>query len=513
MPRLPSDKLFRLVQSLTPTELKYFRQYVKGRTTRDSKYLLMFDLIVEMKTFDEKSLKAHIYENEAFDGKKYIELKSYLFDLVVEALASFDATNSVSARVGHLLEGVAALFKRGHYAECTDLLQKAERLAKKHELFARQLEITRWEKHLAYTRMDVDFLHRHLDELQHNEEVALARLSNLTTYRQAFFQVYATIKKEAQSRGKDTASHLQSLVNQQVFQSADRAISHSARVSYYRTLNLYHYAVLETEAFYETGKQLVQLIESQPHFMTDYLSDYIAALSNLILSCGMMERYDEVRECLEKLRRITPVTQDDRRKIHRQYFNSYFALCTYTGAFDEAQKAIKKCQEEAEILQSNDYETVSFLYQYCLICFGCEDYDMALYYLNQWLSMPRSVEREDLQIIARMLLLILHYELGNTLLMESLIRSATRFVKKKNRLYLLEEWFIAQMELLLKAKQKKDKSLIFKSLHQKMQEPDFKSDARALLQTFALDAWIEAKANDEKFATVIQRRIGQSSGK
>ncbi len=510
MPRSPSDKLFRLIQSLTPTELKYFRQYIKGKTTRDSKYQQMFDLMVEMSSFDERTLKTRIYKDDVFHSKKYIELKAYLYDLIVEALTAFDATNSVSARVGQLLQGVAALYKRGHYTECRELLQKASKLAQKHEMFARQLDIARWDKHLAYTQMDIDYLHRHLDELQHNEERALASLSNLTTYRQAFFQVYATIKKEAQQRGGTPSDYLQSLVNQDVFKNDDRVLSHSARITYYRTLNLYHYAVLETEAFYETGRQLVALIESQPNLLPEYLSDYIAALSNLILSCGMMARYDEVRECLEKMRRITPVTQDDRQKIHRQYYSNYFALCTSTGEFEEAKKAIRKCQEEAEALQSTEYETVSFLYQYSLICFGCEDYDKALFYLNQWMSMPRSVEREDLQIIARMLLLILHYELGNTLLMESLIRSATRFVKKKSRFYALEERFVSQMDLLIKKRSKRDRLGVFKQLHSTLQEPEFKSTARALLQTFALDAWIEAKINGDKFAAVIRRKAGHN---
>lgn len=513
MAKTPSDKLHRLIRSLTPQEKRYFRLWVGSKTEGASKYLQLFEATAAMVRFDEEALKRKIYNNQPPEGKKYSELKAYLYDLVLKSLQSFDEKQSVEYRLNHLLHSVAALYKRGHYDDCGDLLHKAAKLARQYESFTHLLEVIRWEKQLAYTRMDADFLHKKLEQLHFEEDRALTQLRNAADYRKAFFQVYATIKREAQQRGFDRMERLQSLVNQEFFEDPDRAESHKARVMYYRTLNLYHYAALEYEQFYETGKKLIALLESQPHFLRENLSDYIAALSNLILSCGLLQRYDEVRVCLEKLRGLTPITADDRRKIHRQYFANKFALCSFTGEFEEAKAEMENCLREATDFDSHDYETASFYFQFCTICFGCGDFDGALRYLNEWLNQPRSVEREDLQSLARILSLIIHFEMGNTVLLDSLLRSATRFLQKKNRLHDLERRFMHFMSELVKQPSQREQQAVFQKMKIDLQELALLPSAKAVLQTFDLEAWLDAKMSGRTFATTVKEKWSREISK
>jgi len=508
MAKTPSDKLYRLVRSLSPTEKRYFRIYIGQKSEGESQYQYqqLFEAIAAMEVFDEAALKCKIYKNQPPEGKKYSELKAYLYELILKSLQSFDEQQSVEYRLNHLLQSVAVLYKRGHYDDCHDLLHKAAKLARQYESFTHLLEVIRWEKQLAYTRMDVDFLHKQLEQLQFEEDRVLEQLRNSADYRRAFFQVYTTIKREAQQRGFDRAARLQSLVNQEVFEDPDQAKSHKARVTYYRTLNLYHYAALEYDQFYETGKKLIDLIESQPHFLRENLSDYIAALSNLILSCGMLQRYDEVRVCLEKLRNLKPITEDDRRKIHRQYFTNKFALCSYTGEFEEARQEMERCLQEAAGFDSHDYETASFYFQFCTICLGCGDYDRALEYLNEWHNQPRSVEREDLQSLARILALILHFEMGNNVLLDSLLRSATRFLQKKNRLYGLERRFIQFMAELTRQPGLREQQVVFQKMRSDLQELVSSPAAKTVLQTFDLEAWLDAKIKGQTFAATVAEK-------
>ncbi|MBX2890963.1 MAG: hypothetical protein KF734_08560 [Saprospiraceae bacterium] len=515
MAKTPSDKLYRLIRSLSPTEKRYCKLFMGQKTDGEGKYQYqqLFDAMAEMEVFDDEFLKHKIYKNQQPEGKKYSELKAYLYEMVLKSLQSFDEQQSVDYRLNHFLQSVAALYKRGHYDDCRDLLHKAAKLARQYESFAHLLEIIRWEKQLAYTRMDVDFLHRQLEHLQYEEDRILEQLRNATNYRRAFFQVYTTIKREAQQRGFDRMERLQALVNQGAFSDPDQAASHKARVTFYRTLNLYHYAALEYEQFYDTGKKLIALLESQPHFLRENISDYIAALSNLILSCGLSQRYDEVRECLEKLRALTPITEDDRRKIHRQYFTNKFALCTYTGAFEEARQEMERCLSEASEFDSHDYETASFYFQFCTICLGCGDYDRALEYLNEWQNQPRSVEREDLQSLARILALILHFEMGNTVLLDSLLRSATRFLQKKNRLYDLEKRFIHFMSELVRQPNPQEQRAVFQKMREDLQRLASNKSAQTVLQTFDLEAWLSAKTTGQTFAATVAEKWGRETRK
>jgi len=506
MSKTPSDKLYRLVRGLTAQEKRYFHVYVGSKVERANKYLQLFDAMADMDAFDDEALQRKVYRGEPVETRKYSELKAYLYDLVLKSLQAFDEQHSVVFRLNHQLQSVAVLFKRGHYDACRDLLQKAEKTARQYECFTHLLEIVRWEKHLAYTRMDVDFLHKQFEQLQFTEKQTLEQLGNVATYRKLFFQVYATIKRDALQRGVERVERLHAIVRHDLLRDPERALSHTARVLFYRTLNLYHYAASDREQFYESGKNLIELVESQPHFMRENLADYIAALSNFILSCGLLERYEEVRDTLKKLRHLTPLTEDDRLKIHRQYYNNSFALCIFTGAFEEARREMERCQAEAVRFDPHDYETASFLIQYCCICFACGDFGGALDYLNQWLNQPRTVEREDLQSLARILALIIHFEMGNTALMDSLLRSATRFLQKKDRLYELERRFFHLMPELMRARNEQEKRLAFQKMQDDLGRLASWPDTRTLLQTFDLEAWLEAKINGRTFAQVVREK-------
>ncbi len=501
MAKTSSDKLYKLIQTLSPAEKRYFRLFVRGKTARDSKYLQLFEGMAAMEELDEGLLKNKIYKGQAVEGKKYSELKAYLYDLLLKCLQSFDEQHSVEYRLNQLLQGVAVLFKRGHYDDCRELLYKAEKMAEQYEYFGHQLEIVGWEKHLAYTLMDVDFLHKNLEQLHYREDHALEQLRNATDYRKAFFRVYTSIKREAMQRGADRLTHLRDAVQQAAFGDPELATSHKARVTYYRTLNLYHYAVAEYAEFYETGQNLIALLESQPHFLKENIADYIAALSNLILSCGLLGKYQEVELALQKLRNLTALTVDDRQKIHRQYFTNRFALCTHTGEFEQARQEMIHCQREAAEFDPHHYETASFYFQYCIICFGCGDFSTALDYLNQWLNQPRSVDREDLQSLGRMLLLILHFEMGNLVLLESLLRSATRFMQKKNRLFELERRFIHFMADLMRAATRAEQQPFLQKMKAEFQ---ILPGAKSLLQTIDLEAWLESKINGRSFAAALR---------
>jgi tetratricopeptide (TPR) repeat protein len=339
--------------------------------------------------------------------------------------------------------------------------------------------------------------------LEFEERDALAKLDNIAAYRNVFFQVYTITKREAQQRDSDRLAQLRGLLHHTLFSTPEQAICHRSRILYYRTLNIYHYAAVEPEAFYRSGQMLVQVMEAQPLLLRELLPDYIAALSNAIVSCGMLQKYREVREYLEKMREISPNTVDDRMKIHRQYYSNLFSLCTYTGEFEEARRELKRCQQEADELDIHGYETASFFYQYCLISFGCADYDAALDYLNTWLSAPKSVGREDLQGLARILLLVIHYELDNTILLDSLLRSATRFLKKKDRLYELERRFMGRLHEVLRCATAQERKEVFQKLQQDIEG---KPATKVVAQLFDLEAWVEGKITGRPFADIIRAK-------
>lgn len=514
MANIPSDKLQHLVGALTPTEKRYLRLYMGTRSERDNKYQMLFDLISENPGISDSELMQAFYTGGQADASKFAELKNYLYNTILKALKQFDEGEITEYRVGFFLESIQVLYKRGLYRDCRRLLTKAKRLSEQYELFTHQLQVIRWEKQLAYTQMDVEFLHRHLESLQIGEEYLLRQLQNEAEYRQMFFKVYTIVKHEAQLNSDERIAQLRKLLDQDTFREVDNALSHRARILHYRIWNLYHFAAVEYDKFYETGQYLLNLLESKPHFLRQNRSDLIAALSNNILAAGLKRRYDEVQTNLMKLRKTEPLTYDDRQKIHRQYYSNMFVFCIFSGDFQRGKLEIADFLEKSSQFDPDGALSASFYFQFCCVSFGNADYDTALHYLNAWLNQPRTIAREDLQSVARILALIIHYEMGNDILLDSLLRAATRFLKKKNRLFQLERRFIHLMNTLKRAHSEVERQEAYTIFKAELKNLALKPAARSLLQTFDLEAWLESKIRNVAFSAIVQEKFRlQTTGK
>ena len=58
MPKTPSIKLFHLIKSLTGSEKRYFKLFVKDTGGKTSKYIQLFEAIEKQETFDDEALRA-----------------------------------------------------------------------------------------------------------------------------------------------------------------------------------------------------------------------------------------------------------------------------------------------------------------------------------------------------------------------------------------------------------------------------------------------------------------------
>jgi tetratricopeptide (TPR) repeat protein len=247
-------------------------------------------------------------------------------------------------------------------------------------------------------------------------------------------------------------------------------------------------------------------MESDRAFLRDDSSQYIAALSNFATSCGYQGAYQEMRNVLEKLKKVKPQTTDDQLKIHRQYYNNYFGLCINTGSFKEGLKVLQQHLQDVKKLDKSLFEHSSFYFQYFYIYFGTEDYDQALNYLNEWLNLPRSVDQQDLQHLARLLNLIVHFEMDNTLLLTSLLRSTQRNLQKKGRYNAFEQLFIQCLKHAHTLPSYREQQKVFATYLQKLTDLEISPRDRATLRFFDFNSWLKSKATRTSFAEVVRSK-------
>lgn len=508
MPKTPSSKLFQLVKSMTGSEKRYFKVFVGSNGGKSSKYLRLFDAIEAQENFDDEALKNAVYQGEPVQSRKYSELKAYLYDLLLKSLQSYDEKTSVDYKLRHLMQSIRVLFRRSLFTDCLDLLAKARKVADKYEQFITLLDILWWEKQIAYARTDIDFLDEELQRIDQEEKQLLQRVRNISKYRNLFFQLLVSLRKDASLSGPEHQRRVADIISSPLLQSQAEADSHQAQIYYYRTLSIYQLATGDVKGFNQNSEKLIRLMESKPHFLREDVSEYISALSNLIMSCGRLGDYDALERYLEKLKNVHPLSKDDEVKIHRQYYQNKFSLCIAKGDFAEGQKALAEHLRERARFDTDLFETNTFYYYYFHISFGAGAYDNALSYLNAWLNLNSTVERQELQGIARILNLIVHFELGNYVLLDSLLRSTYRYLKKRQQLHGVEREIISFIRKAAGSPSKHELRTAYEKLKTEFEELPKKEQVKSFfIRAFDVIAWLESKLEDKPYGEILQRKF------
>jgi hypothetical protein len=502
MARIPSMHLFELVKSMTASEKRHFK--LANNLQKDSKYMLLFDKIDTMHEYEEDKLKKKLYDNVSSDEKKFIELKHYLYAQLLKSMQVYDEKTSVDYRIKNDLKNIRLLFKKALYKHCSEAIHKTKNIAKQYDEYNAIIELIKWEKQIAYATMDVKFFEQKFSSIIKEEEDAFAFLINLNGYRNLFFQIYTIIRTEAFARSESKRKELENVMHSELMKDEKAATSHQSKVLFFRIKNLFYYSVKDEINFYETGKKLIENLENRNYLIKNDPSEYIAVINNFMISCTALKKYNEMLITLQKLHEIPYNTKDDRVKIHLLYYLGMFSYITERGHFDQGLQLIEEHKKEAKQLDDKAFEKASFYFNYFNIYFGNGMYDDALNALNNWLQSPKTSERKDIQRISRMLYLMVHFELGNILLLESLLRSANRYLKQEALINESERVILGMFGELTLAKNQEEIKNIYIAYKNKINTISKNVNEQILLRYFDFESWIDSKIQNNTFAYFVQ---------
>lgn len=86
------DQLFRLINTLTKSEKRYFKLYTQMQSGSEN-YIMLFDAIDKMKVYDESKIR------KKFKGKTFLNqlavMKNYLFNVIIKSLKNFESGKAI----------------------------------------------------------------------------------------------------------------------------------------------------------------------------------------------------------------------------------------------------------------------------------------------------------------------------------------------------------------------------------------------------------------------------------
>ena len=150
-------------------------------------------------------------------------------------------------------------------------------------------------------------------------------------------------------------------------------------------------------------------------------------------------------------------------------------LEVYRDTF-QLEKGKQLIEETATYLKKHEREVPpvyahQLWYQFAYIYFMLKDFSSALHWVNEIVNTQYKETREDLQSYARLLNLMIHFEMGNIFVLKYAVDSCRRFLKKKDKIEPFEQVllrFFSQISNALEAEYLE----YFKKLHFTLFERD-----------------------------------------
>jgi len=409
--------LFFLIKSLTGSERRYFRMQSE-RSKADTRYLRLFDFMESQAEADDDAVKEH-FKGEQFVNQLHVT-KIYLTDLILRSLRNYHANSSVNSKLLDILRDVEILFGKELYDQCHYKLKTAEKLACTFEKEGLLLEVLAWKRKLLLAQSKAET--KEVAAISEQEKASLEKLTNLNSYWDHTFDVFTN------SGDRDFPKKLKSK-NAATLQA--KTLHHHVLYSWYFMNN--NAARAEKEI-----ATLIDYMEQHPTRIEDDPGPYVTAMSNKIALLLRQQRWPEIEQMIRIMREVPvryKLVNENKftLRLWLRIYNLELEIYRDTRQLTKAMiltKEIEAYLEKHSAVIPDNYR-IMLWYQVANIWFLKQDYAACLHWVNLILNYNFGDTRNDLQCFARILNLLVHFELDNIIVLRYSVDSTRRFFRKK----------------------------------------------------------------------------------
>lgn len=452
----PSNELFNLIKSLTKSEKRYFK-LISSLQQGDKNYVKLFDAIEAQSAYDEEEVKG------LFKGTTFIRHlpseKNHLYSLLLKSLRNFHSDKSVSAQMQEFLKNIEILYNKALYKECNKIVRKAKRIANAHEEFYFLLELINWERVLMEEGYSRGNFNKSIDALVKEEEEVLEKLRNIAEYQILYSKINYVFRKGGYTRNENERKIVNDILNHRLIRGEDTALSMKASTACFYIQGLCAWTNRDMEKAFDNFQKVMDRFKRNPLLINELPKRYTRVLNHQLLYFIDKGRFNEFFKLLEHMKGLSK--KQAFRSIDLQIriftFSTIAELlaCAAMGDFDRGESVVDEINNGLQKYRNkiSKEDVIVYYYNISRHYFGQGDYKRALEYINKVLNDNEANLRQDMFVFSRLFNLIVHFELGNFDLLDYIIKSTLRFVKKKRRDYEYENTIIRFMKKLVRTAQ------------------------------------------------------------
>jgi hypothetical protein len=423
------DKLHKLLHSLSPAEIKFFRLYARRHFDKSkAAYLRLFDLCLKENHHQEETIRKKI--SPALSKPGYSSLKKYLYDLVLKSLVIQRSETSTYASLLQELGAAEVLAEKQLFDESLLRLNKVKAAAKDNEMFCLALSAA-WFEEIVMLTTGYTFTDSSSVSARHDSMKKMIRQIQAAMDLNSLFADYARLNRGGLLTETDQ-QQLQELFRNPLIQNGLHYDMGTARRGYWIL------KMVEARFHRKNDEALSYLLKIYEQ-CTGYPPDFyfhenllITASSMLIFAYLQQGQAGEAMAVLQKLKGMKPAALQNQYMLFRSTFLIELMVCRYQKNHQGAMQLINGYESSAKKFRNRSFNILEYRNYQTIIAYliGTKQPAEALPFIHAILNDPSTKDKGILfQLYARILSLIVHFELRNADLLESSLRSLEYFLQ------------------------------------------------------------------------------------
>ncbi|MCB0428707.1 MAG: hypothetical protein H6585_11590 [Flavobacteriales bacterium] len=500
---MPANQhLFDLIRSLSRNEKGYIRKQVRvhgGDETRNT--MKLFDLIDRQQVYDEEAVR-HAFKNTTV-AKHLPEAKYYLQKQIMKCLQQYHSSLTVDMKLLGYLQQIDILSSRALYDLSLATCRKARSLAKKHEKYRFMLSILHMERDIYWNQqanknVQALFLETYQEEakvleaLQEHHRLSRSAQSNYNAFK-VHGQGWSKADKERMEEHVPLLKKLQTKGSASF--DISREIHHGLHTYFWMNKDL-------VKALDIIATSVKQYQENSDRF-TDrlFLKNYLILLNQYAFvsaKLGKWEVMDKALKDMESLRSTLTkkqLTRDVINLLNQFYYVNKTNAFLQRRAFKEGVKFIRSDEARTYLnhMEGNIDRSFAVVLKMNIasLYMGNRQYKEALPWNYEVVNGNYGRLRGDLYVLARVFQLVIHYEIGNEDLLQSLVNSTRNYLRNRKRTLKFESCVLEHLSIFSPTLDPTERQKQFKALRKKLAPLAKDEFERVAFEDFDFLGWID----------------------
>lgn len=504
--------LFELIKLMTMSEKRYFKLFAARHTIGGkNNHIRLFDAIEKQTrkasgVYDEKRL----IQTEDYLSQ-FAVIKKNLYDLILKALSLYNYDSSRERDIYNILNHIEFLYNKGLFRQCEKALERADMMATKINRSRFKLIINNWKLRLFvsqdYMNTTPDYLKKL--ERENSDIISHLKLQEKLTYLNA--KIHNTIRITGVVRDSKIKNKIRSLYEEITKLKQPEESNFISLFYYYNVHYLYYYSLIEFNKAYNFITKILDLFEKYPHYKSENNEMFLNTVFNKIGLENNLLDFKRALESIKYLKTLEAVSVP--LKNHLLFRTVIYELSVYCLSvnFKDGYARLKQLNDffTSPQLKNINISTWHIIhYQAAFICIGSKQYKQAIMYLNKIVNRPSvSESRNDIVCYSKILLLLCYYELGDTEHIEYAVKSAYRYLLKREKLFAFER---AILQFIKKMPSLSTKQLTIKAfgmLKAELERLLNDTYERGAMEYFDFISWLESKIYNKSFDELIKDKF------